>query len=74
VSFEDIDDTDERHERRIVRCRTCNAKIIFLETASGKRMPVDSDTVEPDDETFDGSRHASHFAVCPAANQHRKPR
>jgi hypothetical protein len=74
MSFEDIDDTNDRHERRIVRCRSCSAKIIFLETAAGRKMPVDADTVESDDETFDGSRHTSHFAVCPAADKHRRPR
>ncbi|MGH8258811.1 MAG: hypothetical protein ACREUG_03875 [Steroidobacteraceae bacterium] len=25
--FEDIDDTNERHERRITRCRSCQARI-----------------------------------------------
>lgn len=67
-------DTTEAHERRIVRCRSCNARIIFLPTASGKKMPVDADTVEAHDEEFDADRHESHFATCPAADQHRKPR
>jgi hypothetical protein len=35
-------------------------------------MPVDADTVEPEDNEFDPSRHTSHFATCPNANQHRK--
>lgn len=42
--------------------------------AAGKRMPVDADTVEPDDDEFDSGRHESHFASCSAANQHRRPR
>jgi hypothetical protein len=77
MGFEDAaEDQDqlEAHERRVTRCRTCAAKIIFLETAAGKRMPVDADTVEPGDELFDASRHTSHFAVCPGAAQHRRPR
>ena len=72
MSFDD--NTTEAHEKRITRCRSCNARIIFLDTASGKKMPVEADTVEPDDEQFDGDRHESHFAKCPAANQHRRPR
>lgn len=73
MSYQD-DDTTEAHERRITRCRelTCNARIIFLPTASGSRMPVDADTVEPDDEEFDPTRHASHFAVCAGAGKFRK--
>lgn len=72
MSFEA--DTTEEHERRITRCRSCQARIIFLQTGTGKMMPVEADTVEPDDETFDATRHESHFVRCPAANQHRKPR
>lgn len=68
------DETTEKHERRITRCRSCRARIIFLPTSLGKTMPVEADTVEPEDEEFDGSRHESHFAKCPAANQHRRPR
>lgn len=72
MSFDE--DTTEAHERRITRCKTqgCNARIIFLETSSGKRMPVDADTVEPDDELFDPSKHTSHFANCVGAESHRK--
>lgn len=68
------DDSTEAHERRITRCKapTCNARIVFLPTASGSKMPVDADTVEPDDEEFDASRHGSHFAVCPGAGQYRR--
>lgn len=68
------DGTTEKHERRITRCRSCNAKIIFLPTAAGRQMPVDADTVEPSDETFDRTKHTSHFSSCPNASKHRKPR
>ena len=67
-------DTTEAHERRITRCKTCRARIIFLSTSSGKKMPVDADTVEADDEEFDSSRHVSHFRTCKQADQHRRPR
>lgn len=66
------DDTTEAHERRIVRCRSCRAMIIWFRTPSGKNMPVDADTVEPEDDELDLSRHKSHFATCPNAWQHRR--
>jgi len=74
MSFEDPHDTSEAHEYRIVRCRSCNAKIVFLETAAGKRMPVDADTVEAEDTVYEHGRHVSHFSSCPQAQQHRRPR
>lgn len=70
MSFDD--DTNEAHERRITRCRSCRARIIWFTTPAGKKMPVDADTVEPDDDELDLSRHESHFATCPNANLHRK--
>ena len=74
MSFEDLYDTSDAHERRIVRCRSCNARIIWLKTEAGANMPVDADTVERDQETFDPKEHVSHFATCPNANAHRRPR
>jgi hypothetical protein len=72
MSFEA--DTTEEHEMRIVRCSSCRARIIWLKTERGKNMPVDADTVDPEDDIFDPEVHTSHFATCPNANQHRKPR
>lgn len=66
------EDTSEQHERRIMRCRSCRAQIIWFRTAGGKNMPVDADTVEPDDDELDLSRHVSHFSTCPQASQHRR--
>jgi hypothetical protein len=74
MSFENDYETNEAHERRITRCRSCQEQIIWFKTAAGKNMPVDADTVEPDDDELDLDRHTSHFATCPNANQHRKPR
>lgn len=68
MSFDD-DETTEAHEKRIKRCRSCNAKIIFLPTPAGKSMPVDADTVEPADELYDADKHESHFRTCPDANK-----
>lgn len=66
MSFEDIDDTTEEHEKRIVRCRACQARIIFLQSANDpdKRVPVDADTVEPEDVIYEHGRHESHFRTC----------
>lgn len=71
MSFDD-DETTEAHERRITRCRSCRARIVFLKTVAGKAMPVDADTVETDEKTFDHERHVSHFATCPEANKFRR--
>lgn len=73
-SYPDADDTNERHEKRIVRCKSCHARIIWFKTSAGKNMPVDADTVEADDEDLDLSRHVSHFATCPDADRHRRAR
>jgi hypothetical protein len=75
MSFED-EGTTEAHERRITRCTSCHAKIIWFKTEAGRNMPVDADTVEPGDDVLelDLSRHMSHFATCPNADKHRKPR
>lgn len=77
MSFEDAADDEsqlERHERRIRRCRTCQAKIIFLETDAGRSMPVDADTVDIGDGIFDPSKHVSHFSTCSDPGKHRRPR
>jgi hypothetical protein len=71
MSFDNTD-TTEAHERRIVRCRSCRAMIIWFKTEAGRNMPVDADTVKPEDEEYEPPRHISHFATCPNADQHRK--
>jgi len=65
-------DTTEAHERRITRCRACRARIIFLPTSTGKQMPVNADSVEPEDDEFDHAKHESHFATCKAADKFRR--
>jgi hypothetical protein len=76
MNLDDPDSTTEAHERRIVRCSAheCRARIIFLNTGGGTVMPVEADTVEPGDTTFDSRRHESHFAHCTAAGRFRQPR
>ena len=71
MSFED-EDTTEAHERRIKRCSSCNAKIIWFKTEAGRWMPVDADTVEAEDDELDLPRHISHFATCPNSAGHRR--
>jgi hypothetical protein len=56
------------------KCRSCNAAIVWLKTSTGKNMPVDAATVLPTDQTFEPPRHVSHFATCPEADKHRKPK
>lgn len=73
MSF-DTDDTTDAHERRISRCRSCRAEIIWFKTATGKNMPVDAHTVRPEDDELDLDRHVSHFSTCPDDQRWRKPR
>ena len=42
-------------------CRSCGAPMIWTVTAAGKRMPLNPDGT-------------SHFASCPNAAEHRKPK
>jgi len=57
-------------------CSSCGATITWLLTGNGKAMPVDGavHTPGPGNALFDAKVHVSHFATCPNANQHRKPR
>ena len=73
MSFLD-DETTEAHEKRITRCKSCRAQIVWLKTVAGKTMPVDADTVEANDEVYEHGRHVSHFGTCPQSDQWRKPR
>lgn len=55
-------------------CRSCGAMIIWFKTTAGKNIPIDAATVLPEDYTLELPRHISHFATCPQAAQHRRPR
>ncbi|MCC6352788.1 MAG: hypothetical protein IT577_02815 [Verrucomicrobiae bacterium] len=60
-------------EKRIANtCRSCGREIVWLKTAAGKNMPVNSETVEPGDDVFQPGRHVSHFSDCPNAGEHRR--
>lgn len=53
-------------------CRSCGRQVVWIKTATEKKMPIDAETWEPGDETFDRTRHTSHFASCPQAKAWRK--
>lgn len=76
MTFE-ADDTTEAHEKRVARCRepSCRAQIIWLPNpATGKNVPVDADTVKPDDVEYESGRHVSHFKTCTAPNKFSRGR
>jgi hypothetical protein len=62
-------------------CRSCGAELLWVQLASGKRMPLDVGSMEQRfivsgaTEPMSGSArrtYLSHFATCPNAEQHRK--
>lgn len=58
-------------DKRRVACASCNAPIWWIVTRAGQRMPLSCSTaVERDGKLF----AQSHFADCPSANQHRRPK
>ena len=58
------------------QCSSCGQNVVWFRTAKGKRMPVDEATTRPTDreDQLDLTRHISHFATCPNADKHRRPR
>jgi hypothetical protein len=52
------------------RCKACGATIVWVETASGKRMPLSTATAAPD--PSGQLRAISHFADCPNAAEFRR--
>lgn len=65
---------DKKIEGRVRSCRSCGAAIIWLRTKSGKKMPVEAESVTGDETMFEYGKHKSHFSLCPNANWHRKVR
>ncbi len=67
-------------------CKSCGAEIIWIGLPSGKKMPLNAAVttvfhqISADDEggpswfwdSVDG--HVTHFATCPNAAAHRKPK
>jgi len=56
------------------KCRSCSAKIVWMITSEGKRIPVDWCDDLKNDMVFDHKQHTSHFATCPNAKSHRRAR
>lgn len=59
----------------VTKCRSCSADIVWMWTKNSKKMPVNADSIGPEDDhltEFDPKRHMSHFATCEHANKHRK--
>lgn len=64
----------------MAHCRTCGQSITWARTEAGKKIPLD----HPPENRFvfpgDGDlvvvlpTYISHFATCPQADEHRKPR
>ena len=65
---------DYPRHRFAKRCSSCQAWVVWFRTKKGKYMPVDESSTQPDDDVLDLTRHKSHFATCPNADQHRRPR
>ena len=57
---------------KVAHCRSCQARIVWLRTKAGKRIPVDAGTVEAGAKEYDPKRHISHFATCPEAAKFRR--
>lgn len=61
-------------------CASCRAPVRWISTASGAAMPIDPEprkmiVLRPGTEIGDVvDAFVSHFATCPNASQHRKPR
>lgn len=70
---------------KVSACRGCGAKIIWIITPAGRRMPLDFEPVgnalwviDPNNEgaesprAFPAAPRKSHFASCPHADAFRK--
>lgn len=73
----------------MARCRTCQQEIVWAKTAAGKSIPMDPPqetrwvATDPPPEVGIETEDmyvkqvavmVTHFATCPQADQHRKPK
>lgn len=65
------------------RCASCQAPIVWAWTETGRRIPLDAATEKRFVVTLDArgepqarmrATYVAHFASCPNADQHRRPR
>lgn len=71
-----------RNHRATTACRECGHKIAFVVTSTGKRMPVNAESLDALDleelgringeVTFRYKDHVSHFSTCPKAASFRR--
>ena len=69
----------EMEERVPSRCKSCGAKITWAKTEKGKNIPLDFPgemrlVVTRGNTAVTQMTYISHFATCPNAAEHRKPR
>jgi len=58
-----------------VTCRSCNAPLVWIKSRAGKAIPCDPAVLSVVTDEGDVVRgRVSHFATCPQAAQHRKPK
>ena len=55
---------DRESPQRPSTCKVCNKPIIWMTTFKGKNVPVDPESVEPQDEIFEKAKHKCHFDTC----------
>jgi hypothetical protein len=60
-------------------CKSCRAPIVWSTTVAGKAVPLDAKVLtvailQPDGHVEIVQGRQAHFATCPDATQHRKPR
>lgn len=56
-------------------CTSCKAPIVWVRTANGRSMPCDPEVLAVVTDTGEIARgRQSHFASCPNADRHRRPR
>lgn len=64
-------------------CKSCGKLIVFLETKSNKKIPINWDSLDAEEQRFlteagsvdyEHGRHISHFADCPEAKNFRRGR
>ena len=58
-------------------CKSCKATIVWVEMASGKKMPLDATPISAV-QVKDGiggvvQVYIPHWATCPSAEKHRRP-
>ena len=55
------------------KCKSCKAEIYFLNTKNNKLIPVNAETVQEGETTFDKTKgHIAHWASCPDALKFRR--